>query len=872
MATTKKAKVEETSFFQKHKMDIIYSLLLIVALMVFLGGAFFGGSVPASDNLSSLAMQNYLMAASDSGEFPLWIPHIFSGMPNYASLLSTGDRWWDVIHSAFYGGAEMFGNIFNSDVARVALFYMIYGIGIYALMRSQKKDRYASFFASFAAVFSTGVIVWIMIGHNTKPIVMAMLPWIFMALEKLRQRFSLLYAVLLTVGLHIVFESTHVQMIFYAACAVGLYLLFELISRAVKKDNPISVVKTAGVLVLAGALAFIISSDRYLAVMEYTDYSTRGAAPLFPKEGVDVSEDGGNDYEYATQWSFSPPEMIDFAVPNYHGYGKLEYDYTEPKKSNTILASISRQQGGRLPLTYWSQKPFEDVPPYMGIIVLVLGFVGFWSHRRNVFAQFLMALSVFSLLLSFGYTWPYLYDIFYNYVPNFDKFRAPSMSLSLMQFSFPILAGYAVDMFLKNRMKKKDKQARQYKYNTGLLITTALFIGAFLIFYAAFKDSYYAAIASSKLPDLYRNSPQVVQELQQFLWESTVSDWLVNSLILGGAVFLIIFYTRSKASYVVFAVGMTLLMAFDLFRVSGRALEVSEGGMAREQIEQHRDWADWIKSQPGYFRVGDFVSPTPNATAYFGLHGINGYHSAKLRVYQDMLDAAAGGHTSQVRNPFIWNLTGTKYIAWGGEMPGMQPVYQSPRTGAVIYENPDALPRVFFVDSYEELGEKEAARKLEYIPGGNFNPREVAYITETEFSGLPSVNIDSVGPTASVEITDFANQHIKIKANATGNNLLFLSEVWYPEGWTTYIDGEETETYRTNFAFRSIVVPPGEHEIELIYESEQFEFGKLASMLASGILFAMLVIGIIIEKRKGDKQTGEMDEKDNSLDKKNERD
>jgi len=834
--------------WERHKIDFLYSALLIVAIMIFLGGAFFGGAVPASDNLASLAMQNYLQAAENSGEFPLWIPHIFSGMPSYASLLSTGDRWWDFIHKMFYGTAQFFGDIFSSDVARVSFFYILYGIGVYALLRSQNKDKYAAFFASFAAVFSTGIIIWIMIGHNTKPIVMAMMPWIFMALEKLRQRFSLLYAVLLAVVLHITFEATHVQMIFYAGCAIGLYLVFEFISRIIKKDDPVSIVRVAGVLILSGGLAFIISSDRYLSVLEYTDYSTRGAAPLIQNESEALPEDGGNDYEYATQWSFSPSETIDFLVPNYHGYGKLKYDYTKPENANTTLSQIASSRGGRLPITYWSQKPFEDAPPYMGIIVFVFAIIGFWSHRKNVFAQFLIVLSVFGLFLSFGYTFPVLYDLFYYYVPSFNKFRAPSMSLSLVQFAFPILAGYAVDMFLTNRSKKQDKSSRVYKYNRVLMIAAGLFLASFIIFYAFFQGSYFSAVDGSKLLGYYR-SPQVMQELKEFLWKSTVTDWLTNAFLLGGSVLLVILYTRTKLNYIIFAVGMTLLMALDLFRVSGRALDVEEGSSSIQSFEVHRDWAEYIKAQEGYFRVADFVSPTPNATAYWGLYGINGYHSAKLRVYQDMMDVAAGGSTSSINNPLIWDLTATRYLIAGQKIEGMTPVYQSQRTGVAVFENPYALPRAFFVKSFEEVTELEAARKLEYNPGGNFNPREVAYITKTEYSELPNVALDSISESATAEVIDYQNQYIKIKAATTGNNLLFLSEVWYPEGWTTYIDGKETETYRTNFAFRSIVVPEGEHTIELKFKSDEFEFGKLASMLASGILLVLLVIGYISNRK-----------------------
>ncbi|GAB5465358.1 MAG: hypothetical protein Kapaf2KO_07940 [Candidatus Kapaibacteriales bacterium] len=843
----KSAAKGEPTFWDRHKLDIIFIGLLVVGLMVFLGGAFFGGSVPASDNLASFAMQKYLESAQQSGEFPLWIPHIFSGMPSFASLLNTGDRWWDFIHKLFYGSAAVFGSIFNSDVARVSFFYIIYGVGMYLLMLSKGKDKFAAFFTSFAAVFSTGVIVWIMIGHNTKPIAMAMMPWIFMSLERLRQKFSLLYAVLLSIVLHITFESTHVQMIFYVGCAVGLYLIFELISRTIKKDNPGSVLRTAGVLVLAGVLAFLLSSDRYLAVLEYTDYSTRGSAPLVQDADASAAErTGGNDYDYATMWSFSPGETIDFLVPGYHGYGKLEYDYDDKELSGTGLGRVLKQSGNKRITTYWSQKPFEDVPPYMGIIVFAFAILGFWAFRKDVFMQFLLALSAFSLILSFGYTFPLLYDFFYHFVPSFNKFRAPSMVLALMQFAFPIAAGYAVDKFIKDRHANNIPNQQLEKYGKALLIGSGVFIGMFLVFAATFKTSFYSAIAESNNQIA---KSQFLSDLQEFVWNMTIADWLINSIILVAASFVTFMFARKKLGYYPFIGIVGLLLVLDLFRVSGKALEIGESDQAIDQIKVHSDWAEYIKGQEGYFRIADFVSPTPNAAAYWDLHAIGGYHAAKLRVYQDMLDVAAGGSTNNVQNPFLWNLMGTKYLVAGQQIPGLRPVYQSQRTGAVVQENPNALPRVFFVDTWQTATEMEAAELLEFKPEGNFDPRAVAYITpgDSGFIGPKVVSVTGTG--AKAEIVEFENQYIKIEAEATGDNLLFISEVWYPKGWTTYIDGERVDTYRTNFAFRSVIVPEGKHTVELKYVSEQFEFGRTVAMLSSGILIALLVIGFIFQRR-----------------------
>jgi len=253
---------------------------------------------------------------------------------------------------------------------------------------------------------------------------------------------------LLVLAIHILFESTHVQLIFYAGLAFGLYLIYELIARLITKNKPLNALIPAATLIVATALAFMLSADRYLSIWEYTPYSVRGSAPLLQDAQQKQTRSGGNDYDYATMWSFSPEETITFFVPNYFGFGKM--DYEGPLTGNREV---------KIP-TYWGQKPFEDAAPYMGIIVIVFAAVGAWKCRKDVFVQFLVFLSLFAWILSFGRNFPILYDFFYYNVPFFNKFRAPSMVLALMNFAVPVLAGYGISAIIQ---MYKENQAESKK-------------------------------------------------------------------------------------------------------------------------------------------------------------------------------------------------------------------------------------------------------------------------------------------------------------------------------------------------------------------------------------------------------------------------
>ncbi|MBX3044045.1 MAG: YfhO family protein [Candidatus Kapabacteria bacterium] len=804
-----------------------WTFIGLIALLVFI---FFGGvvtsyEIAASDNFASISFRNYLADASQSGEFPHWVPYIFGGMPSYSSLLITGDRFWDFTAEIFFGYTRLMGNIFGNDSIRVIQFYIIFGIGMFLLMRAKKHQTYVAFFTAIAAVFSTGIIHWVMIGHNTKPITMAILPFIFLLMEKLVEKFRLIWAVLLIVALHLLLESAHVQMMFYSGVAIGVYLMFELISRFATKNDPVSIVKVIGTLVIAGGIAFSLSSDRYLAIQEYTPYSVRGSAPITDTGGEKVDDHGGNSYEYATMWSFSPQEVMTFFIPSYYGFGKLPYK-----------GPATRGEEFKVP-TYWGQKVFEDVPPYMGILVMFLAIYGFVRNRKDVFVQSLLAVSIFILFLSFGNNLPIIYDLFFNYVPSFNKFRAPSMALAIVQFAFPVLAGYGLSSIIKEwkegNFTKKTIQA--------ILGVTGGFLALGLFYAVAFKSFYISAMQNSA-NQTFKSVASQIPDLTDFVWGVMIGDWLLLGvfLLIFGIMTVMLF--KNKISLNVYIPVILLILIIDLWTQGWRPLELSKTDTVSESLRK-TDVVEFLEQDKSTYRIADFAMAgiSPNLPAYFGLENIGGYHPAKLRVYQDMLDVADQGSTNQVTNPFLWNLLNVKYIISNQDM-GATPAFQSKQNGWFVYENPSMFPRAFFVDSYKVEKPMEILKNMKE---GNFDPSLVAYLEKE-----PGQTVEPTTDAAKIEFIERKNESIKMKINATGNNLLMLSEIYYPL-WKAYLDGKEIEIYKTNYAFRSVIVPSGEHILEMKLEVKGFETGKMLS-IASNILLALLLAGgIFLEwKRK----------------------
>lgn len=812
-------------FIPEKYRDAAYIALLAIAVILFLGPALLtGGSFPASDNVASYSFDTYLKQARESGEFPLWIPSIFSGLPSYAALLTTGDRTWDFLAALYFGIAKFFGLLFSNDMARIAFHYIVYGAGMYALMRSKKHERFIAFATGFAAVFSTYIITWIMIGHNTKPIALACFPFILMFLEKLRHKFSLFHASALILAVHVLVESTHVQMAFYGGITFGLYLLAVLISSVLKKENITGVLRSSGILIVAGILAFGMSADRYLSVLEYKPYSTRGSAPIEQVKGKKQDEKGGFDYEYSTNWSFSPEETITFLVPNYYGFGKLEYKPRGAAK-------------GQIVHSYWGQMPFTDAANYMGIGVLALALLGIIVFRRDVFIHYLIVLSLLSLLLSFGKNFPVIYDIFFYHVPGFNNFRAPMMALCVMQFAVPILFGFGLSAVSSWRGNLTDQNKKILLGILGGLVV--LLISGFMVG----QEGYFADMKSSQ---------KVPEELFSFLYDSMKSDWIITSLLGIATIVLCYIYAQGMLGKGLFFSLFAILLIGDLWRVGARPMEVSKGDVFKTEFRTP-EFVDFIKKDQSLYRVADYVylsAGKTNVPAYFGLQNVHGYHSAKMRVYQDLLDVAGGAGGNAITNPFLLNLLNVKYMAAPQALfQGVQPVFESTmqmKEGAIptlVYQNPGVLPRAFFVDSVQ-ITDKLSI--LHHLRDGDFDARHLAYMEEK-----PAQQIQSAGPNAIARITDFRNHYIGIETEGnTGNSLLFMSELYYPISWHAYIDGKEVTTYKTNYAFRGIVVPPGKHKVEFRFIGEKFEQGRMISLIVNILTTLSLAIAIFMDRRK----------------------
>ena len=551
---------------------------------------------------------------------------------------------------------------------------------------------------------------------------------------------------------------------------------------------------------------------------QYSKYSIRGASPIVQTQQEQTKSGGGLGYQYATAWSFGPQEMITFFIPSFYGFGQYEY--------NGPLTGGQPQQI----YTYFGPEPFTDAPEYMGVIVLLLAFIGFMRNRKKPFVIFSLIVAIFSLFIAFGKEFPLIFNLMFYHFPFFNKFRDPDMILVLVQFFVAFLAAFGIDAVYEARKNGDMVFARK------VLMATEVFGGMLVLaflFQSPLKDYYFGVIQENA-------RQQFTPAANSFLFDNMMNDLYVCLLIMALSAGVIYLYVQRRISILAGSAALTAILLFDLWRVDYKPMQMHDQQTQKAQFATP-DYVRFIKKQPGLYRVLPLQNGQPttsNDLAYYSIQDASGYSGAKLRIYQDMLDVDG------LTNPNIMRLLDVKYIITDKPDPAYGKVVF---TGSkAVEENDTVLPRAFFVDNYRVASGLEILNSLRT---GAFDPGKTAY-----FLTDPHLNIQAPDSGASVEFQDYELQSMKMRVNATGNNLMVLSEVYYPAGWDAYIDGKKAEIYRADYFLRAIMVPKGMHEIELKFQPEVYSIGKSLSLASNAIVSLGILVflaGVIVNgKRK----------------------
>jgi hypothetical protein len=817
---------------EKYQIPAMLGIILLVFLIYFSPIYFGGKTYQSGDIITSKSLSSYI--DKDREGYSLWYPYIFCGMPAYA--LATDFKWFNLLWVGSYYTRTLFTVFFDVDYAKWTFYLLILAFTSFFLIYHLTKNRLISLFGGLSVTFSTGIILFLFIGHVTKLTALCFYPLIFLMLLQLKDKITLTNFTLLIIAVHLSFQGWHVQIIFYTLFAIGIFYLYYIVRHIYNKENDQlkKVFKSLATFSGAFLIALLIQSDNLTQIYEYNPYSTRGSESIVDEvKGEDVKRDETEFYQYATNWSFSPGEIMTFIFPSFYGFGNSTY---QGPLSNNQEVEVN---------TYFGQMPFVDVAMYMGILVLVLAIFGIYSNWKNAYVQYLTILLFISLMISFGRTFPIFYDLMFNYFPFFDKFRVPSMILVLIQINLPVLAAFGLKSILELRTQKNIKLENSIKYLaygfTGLFVLSLLFNSVVTDFFASRVADHTASIRGSQ--------PQLAQQftaLTDYMADMFLSDVYYSLGFLSAAFWLFVIYLRSKLSADLIIIIITLISLFDLLRINNRGAKLIDD----ENIESafnEPSYVTTIKYQGDDepFRIinlkqdgslGSF-NQNSNFNAYFFLQDFYGYSSIKPRTYQDFIDVVG------IMNPTMWKMLNVKYVVTDKpfNLTGLSLTYLDGEDSEYIYLNNDALSRAFLADS---VAKEESFSFLQKVKENSFDPERVV------FADIGNNEISAPEEGAYATIMEYKDEKIVIDVLATGNNFLFLGDTYFPKGWKAFIDGEETEIFKTNHGFRGVIVNEGKHKVEFIYSPVSFVISKYTAFGLSLLTLIGLVFSLIISRKQ----------------------
>lgn len=736
-----------------------------------------------------------------TGEESLWTNSMFGGMPAY------------LISANYKGNLLKHIDKFLNVVGRPASYIFLTMLGFYILLLVFGLNPWLAIVGSIAYGLSTYFLIVIGAGHNAKIHAIAYVaPTIAGMVLALRgQLFAGLAVFGLAFGLNL--NAGHPQITYYGAFVMASIYLFYLV-EAVKNRALTMFAKASGVLLIAALLAFGANFTYLWFTNDYGKDTIRGKSELTHNRDIRTS---GLDKDYATQWSYGIAETFNLLIPNLMG-GSSTMDVGEKSQTFRFL----RQNGvpydqtsaivKNLP-TYWGPQPSTSGPVYIGAVVIFLFVFGMFILKGKL-KWYLFAITVLAIMLSWGKNFNILTEMFLDYFPLYNKFRTVSMILVIAEFTIPLIGFLALKDVADGKIAKDDFW-KAFKWSVGLvggICLLFLLLGKGML---SFSGSIDGQLGWPK---------EIIEVMRKDRQELMRNDSFRSLLfVLAGAVTLALFYLK-KLKPTQFFVLLGLLITVDLWVVNKRFMD-NRNFVLPQQVESpftptEADKQILTDSDPNFRVFNLTVSPFNDASTSYFHKSIGGYHGAKLRRYQDLIDF----HLSK-GNIAVFNMLNTKYII----QPGKE--------GPVAVYNPDALGHAWFVDSIKVV--QNADEEIDALNG--FNPKTKAIVDKRFEKYLKDFEIGNSGQ-GSIELTEYRPNRLRYKSSSPVAQFAVFSEIYYPKGWQAYMDGKPADHFRVNYVLRAMLIPAGNHEVEFVFDPPLWKKGMYID-LASSLLLILTFVG-----------------------------
>lgn len=772
-----------------------------------------------------------------TGKVSRWSNATFSGMPTYQTAPSYQSV--SVLNQAV--------KAYHLWLPENVWYVFAYLLGFYILLRAFDFRQSLAALGSIVWAFSSYFFIIIAAGHIWKVMALAYLPPMIAGIV-LAYRGKYLWGFIVT-AIFAAFEvdANHVQMTYYYLFII-LFMIIAYLVDAIRKKRMAQFVKATAVCAAGALIGILMNISNLYHTWQYAQESMRGKSELVKKDAANQTS-SGLDRDYITQWSYGVDETWTLLVPNAKGGASvpLAANTEAMKKADPNFMQIYQQLG-----QYWGDQPGTSGPVYVGAFVLMLFILGLFIVKGPI-KWALLAATILSILLSWGHNFMPFTNFFLDYIPMYSKFRTVASILVIAEFTIPLLAMMALKKIV-DEPELLTKKAKFVYISFGLT-------GGIALLFALMPTLFFSDFISSQELEAFKSIPaEYLSPLESNLRsirESifTADCWRSFWIIVIGTLLLFLYkFKKLKAEYMVGAIAILCLI--DMWQVNKRYLndEMFVEKSVREQAQPMTQTDRQILQDKSLdYRVLNLASNTfnENETSYYH-KSIGGYHAAKLRRYQELIDAyispemqkmmpaiaKAGGDMTKVDGDSLFpvlNMLNAKYF--------IVPL-QANQTVAI--ENPYVYGNAWFVDKVTYV--KNANEELDAL--GKLNLRHEAVADARFQSPLgESKNQDS---TSIVKLTAYEPNQLTYDVRSATGGIVVFSEIFYPE-WTATVDGKAVEIGRVDYVLRALNVDKGHHKVVLTFDPKSVKQTETVAYLSYGVLLLVVLFAVYF-KRKEDKK------------------
>lgn len=781
--------------------------VFVIASLIYFNPVLSGKKIKQSDitQFSGMAKEIKDYRLKHNNKEPYWTGSAFSGMPAYQ--VST-----------------YFPNDFIRSIdkllrflPRPADYVFLYFLGFFLLLTALKVEWKLAILGALSFGFSTYLIIIFGAGHNAKAHAIAYIPAVIAGILYVFQKRYLLGFVITGLAMALEIYANHPQMTYYMGFCLLILGVVEFI-EAIKEKTIKTFVKQAAIIVAAMFLGISVNATRLLSMKEYADYSTRGKSELtINPDGSKKEASKGLDKAYITEYSYGIAETFNLIIPRFMGGGTIDELGEDSSFYQTLKTKaglkIAREESKQV-LAYWGNQPIVEAPAYIGAIIFFLFFLGIFIVRGKL-KYWLVAATIFSIILSWGKNFAGITNFFIDYVPLYNKFRAVSSIQVIAELCVPLLGVLALRNFFSSEISSEEKENALKKalYVGGGIALFFMLFGSSLFAFEGIRDSNYA-----ELPELI---DALISDRKSMLFNDSLRS-LVLILLSAG---LLWFFLKNKIKQLPAILVLGALILFDLISVDINYVNKDDFTSARKVLKPFTaSEADkQILEDKTHYRVANFtVNPLNDGRTSYFHQSIGGYHAAKMGRYQELFD-----YQIAKNNLEVLNMLNTKYFIVGADQ---------------VQFNPDINGNAWFVERLKTVNSaNEEMQSLDSLQTKNEAVIKVNLVEESVFEK------DS---TATINLLKYDVNALTYESKTSKEQFAVFSEIYYKNGWNAYVDGKLTPHYQVNYVLRGMLVPAGKHTIEFKFEPTVIKTGNTISLISYALLLLVPIGWFFFEKRK----------------------